>query len=148
MKSIGLFKRLLIIIYDGLLLVGVLFVGGFVLSAALSLVTGAYEGNFFATWIKRLYWVVMPAAFYVWFWTNGGQTLGMKTWNVYLVDDAGKFINRKTAIKRYCVALVSWATLGSGFLWSIFDRQNRTWHDIATQTHLLRHKPKAETTKK
>jgi len=143
-KSVGFFKRLLIITYDGLLLVGVVFVGGFVLSALLSLVLGSFDGNFVAVWLKRIYWIIVPMLFYVWFWTNGGQTLGMKTWHVYIVDDAGKFIDRKTAVKRYCVALLSWACVGAGFIWIFFDKQNRTWHDIATGTHFVHHKPQKQ----
>jgi uncharacterized RDD family membrane protein YckC len=39
---------------------------------------------------------------------------------------------------RYAVATVSLAAFGLGFLWSLFDRERRTWHDLASHTKLVR----------
>ena len=39
---------------------------------------------------------------------------------------------------RYAVATLSLAAGGLGFLWSLIDRERRTWHDLASGTVLVR----------
>jgi len=68
----------------------------------------------------------------------------MKAWNLYLVKPDGKFINWNTALKRYLAALVSWACLGLGFTWILLDHRNRSWHDILTNTQIVKSKQQAE----
>ncbi len=75
--------------------------------------------------------------FYIYFWSHGGQTLGMKTWMLLLVSDDGSVINKKQAVIRSFAAILSWGILGSGFLWSLIDSRQRTWHDILSSSHLV-----------
>jgi uncharacterized RDD family membrane protein YckC len=42
------------------------------------------------------------------------------------------------ALLRFVVAVASLAALGLGFIWCLFDRERRGWHDIATQSCLVR----------
>lgn len=71
-------------------------------------------------------------------WRRGGQTLGMRAWRLRLVDrDAGVPTWSRLAL-RYVVAGASLAAFGLGFLWSLFDRERRSWHDLASGTRLLR----------
>ena len=75
--------------------------------------------------------------FYIYFWSHGGQTLGMKTWMLLLVSDDGSIINRKQATIRSLTAIISWCVFGLGFLWSFIDSKKRTWHDILSSSHLV-----------
>ena len=133
MSSVGFFKRLLIVGYDGLLLLGVIFLA----SLFFPLLPEALNFSLLGKILKVLYLISITFLFYGWFWTHGGQTLGMKVWNLYLVDTDGKFINWKTALVRFIAALLSWAVVGLGFTWILLDRKHRTWHDIISKTQIL-----------
>lgn len=164
MNTVGFFKRLIVIIYDGFLLVGVIMVGYgllFLLLSALPLPTG-FDTSITAKIVKVSYLLIVSFSFYGWFWTHGGQTLGMKVWNLYLVDQHGKFIGWRQSVARYLAALLSWAlvagvlqaadierwylALGLGFTWSLVHKRNLTWHDLLTGTRIVQI-PKTSTTK-
>ena len=160
MKKIGFFKRILVATYDGLLLIAVTF---FTLALVMGVFIAVAPDSFFIdpshlenpkmlqfTDLGRLVGSITFVAhclavsffFYGWFWTHGGQTLGMRAWNLYLIKPDGKFINWKIAAKRYCVALLSWAFFGLGFTWILLNRQKLTWHDIASNSQIVFSPPK------
>jgi hypothetical protein len=75
--------------------------------------------------------------FYGWFWTHGGQTLGMRTWRLRLVRaDGGPITWHITAI-RFGSALLALAPLGLGLWWALFDKDKRAWHDRLSGTRLI-----------
>lgn len=80
----------------------------------------------------------VTAAYFVVSWTRGGQTIGMRAWRIRLAAADGRSPSLRQALLRFAVALPSAALLGAGFLWSLFDREQRAWHDIAAGTRLLR----------
>ncbi|MCW9056137.1 MAG: RDD family protein, partial [Gammaproteobacteria bacterium] len=81
--------------------------------------------------------------FYGWFWTHGGQTLGMRTWKLKLVSIDNKPVSWKQALIRYIAALLSWGCFGFGFLWALLNKDKKTWHDMASDTALIQlNKPK------
>ena len=139
MNSVGLFKRLLVIVYDGLLLIGVLFAA----SLVFLLLPDNFEATGVGVFLKRAYLITVSFIFYGWFWTHGGQTLGMRSWGLYLVRPNGKFIGWPTAAIRFCTAPLSWLPVGMGFAWILIDKQQRAWHDIFSNTRIA-HVPKAE----
>lgn len=139
MHTIGFIKRSTIIIYDALLLVGVIMVCYALLYAIGSwVIPTAWQTNWLTNGSKVIYLTVMPFLFYGWFWTHGGQTLGMKAWHVYLVHNDGKFISWKTAFIRYICAIISWACFGLGFTWILIDKRKRAWHDTLSGTQIIR----------
>lgn len=133
MNTIGFFKRLLIICYDGLLLLGVILLA----SVILPLLPDALNFSPLGKAIKGVYLLSITFLFYGWFWTHGGQTLGMKVWKLYLVDTDGQFINWTTAFVRFIAAIFSLAAIGLGFTWILLDRRRRAWHDIISKTQIL-----------
>jgi uncharacterized RDD family membrane protein YckC len=162
MQTIGFFKRLVVILYDGLLLVSVVF---FTSALWMGLFTWLGQDAFSVAadpanphtlrGLNQLGRLVGGAIvsinvlgvsffFYGWFWTHGGQTLGMKVWNLYLVNHDGKFIDWNTALKRYLASLVSWAFVGLGFTWILLDKRKRAWHDILSGTQIIKSKQQSE----
>lgn len=132
-QYISLWRRLAVIIYDGLLLIAV------VIAALIPITVG-----FRITYGSPLYpIVVIPYIYGVaflyfgWFWTRSGQTLAMKTWKVGIESDEGGPITWKQAGVRYIVAMISWAAVGLGFYWSLFHKQKATWHDLASSSRLV-----------
>jgi len=153
MNNISFTKRLVVIIYDGLLVLGVTLVGFALLYTLLMLLPDGVESSKTGIAIKSIYLVTASFCFYGWFWTHGGQTLGMKAWNLYLVDRNGKYISWYNALLRYISAIISWGaiavllyyfdverwylTIGLGFSWSLLDKRNLAWHDIITGTQII-----------
>ena len=161
MQTIGLFKRLVVITYDGLLLTSVAFFSSALLMGVFTwlgpdiffapadpanpnLLERSDLGRLVGGIIVTINVICVSFFFYGWFWTHGGQTLGMKAWNLYLIKPDGKFIDWSTALKRYLAAVVSWACLGLGFTWVLLDKQKRSWHDIFTNTKIVKSKQQGE----
>lgn len=72
-------------------------------------------------------------------WRYGGQTLGMRPWQLRVVATTGHTPPDWCRLWcRYAVASVSLATLGCGFWWGWLDPDGRTWHDRASRTRLER----------
>ena len=144
LQAVSLFKRLMVILYDLLLLTAVLFTAGVVVASILTFTLN--DGNaiteshrFYITTQFIIISVLLFAGlfFFGWFWTHKGQTLGMKTWRVQLISTDEDAIDWNKMTIRYLVAIVSWGVFGLGFIWSLFDKEKRTWHDIASATKLV-----------
>jgi uncharacterized RDD family membrane protein YckC len=86
--------------------------------------------------------LIISFCFYGWFWTHGGQTLGMKTWKMKLQQENGDTVTWTLALVRFITAAVSWAAAGLGFLWSLIHPARRTWHDIASRCVLIDLRPR------
>ena len=71
-------------------------------------------------------------------WRRGGQTLGMRPWRLKVVARDGRIAGARALWLRYAVATLSLLAGGLGFLWSLVDRERRTWHDLASGTVLVR----------
>ena len=76
-------------------------------------------------------------AFFAKFWTHGGQTLGMQVWGVRIQNRDGSAIDLWQALLRFLIAIFSWLCLGLGYLWMLWDKQGRTWHDIYSESQVV-----------
>ncbi len=132
-EAAGLARRLAAILYDTLVFTAVLLVATvpFVLLAR-----GAPTSEV-GKFIFQFYLLAVALLFFGWFWVHGGQTLGMRTWHLRLVNGTGGAISWKQALLRFLGALLSWAALGVGYLWILIDRDGRAWHDRLSGTHLV-----------
>ena len=141
---VSLFKRLLAIIYDLVLLTAICFS----VAVIVSIFTTFTMNNGNAITEEHPFYImnqiimlstifITGFLFYVWFWTHGGQTLGMKTWMLRLVSENGQKISRKQAAIRALAAVLSWCVFGLGFLWCFVDSRQRTWHDILSSSYLV-----------
>jgi len=81
---------------------------------------------------------VVTAAYFVISWARGGQTIGMRAWRLRVVDADGNKLGWPRAALRFVVACVSLLVLGVGFVWCLFDRRKRGWHDLAAGSVLVR----------
>lgn len=140
----GLLLRLIIVIYDGLLLAGVLFAAYTIIFALALLLPEPVASS---AWLKHLQFamlVLLSFLFYGWFWVNGGQTLGMRAWHLYLIKEDGKFISWRQAAIRYCAASLSWLFIGLGFAFILLNRDKKTWHDLLSKSSIVKHKATAK----
>lgn len=136
MPNTGFLRRIAIIIYDLLLLIAILLLS---IAIVLPLNGGeAFEKN--QSWFP-FYLIFICFLYYGWFWTHGGQTLGMKTWKVEIKTFNGQNINWKQAFIRFLAANFSFFFAGLGFIWQIIDKNNCCWHDHLSKTGLYRTLP-------
>lgn len=77
-------------------------------------------------------------AYFIVSWRRAGQTLGMRAWRLALVSDAGGRPGVGLLLVRTGMGLVSLSCLGLGFFWALGRADRRTWHDLASGTHLER----------
>jgi len=134
-RNVGLFRRLFAIFYDCFLLTAILF-----LTTGFSIVLNggkAVEQGHALYPVLVFSLAAMIYLYFTWFWVTGGQTLGMKTWKIRLVTLDGSRFSWRSASIRVVISIVSWCCFGLGFLWSLFDRRRRCWHDIASKSALL-----------
>ena len=127
----GLARRLAAICYDALLLTAVLLVLTAILLAA-------RRGTAIApqTWWFQIFVVGVCLLFHAWFWTHGGQTLGMRAWKIRVVRDDGTALTWRHAVLRFAAASLSALPAGLGFWWCLIDAEKRCWHDRLTHTRV------------
>jgi uncharacterized RDD family membrane protein YckC len=125
----SLIKQLAAVLYDSLLIFGVLF---FATAIALLLNDGeAIESNL---WFS-FYLLLTVFTFYAWFWNRSGQTLGMRVWKIRLIDDSGGNPDWGACYLRLISALLSLLCFGLGYWWRIFKPY--TWHDRLSKTRVI-----------
>jgi uncharacterized RDD family membrane protein YckC len=129
----GFLRRLAAQIYDFLLLIAILFFS----TALLLPFTSGEAVSDHQTLIYRIYLTVISFFFYGWFWTHGGQTLGMRAWKIKVLTLDQKNINWTQAVVRFLTAMVSLGFFGLGFLWTLVDKNRRSWHDHLSKTALF-----------
>ncbi|EGV28574.1 RDD domain containing protein [Thiorhodococcus drewsii AZ1] len=131
-------RRLGAFLYDIVLLLGVLMLANAVVVIPYEVITGhhIYE-EALPLLLLRLYLLAVIGAFYVYFWTHGGQTLGMRAWRIRVVGDKGSNLGLGTAIVRFAWSIVSFVPAGLGLWWSLFDRDGLAWHDRKSHTQLV-----------
>ena len=128
----GLMRRLAALLYDWVLLAGVLFA-----ATAVALIWRG--GEAFAPYDPwyTTYLIVTGALFFSGFWVHGGQTLGMRAWRIRLVTVQGEALNWRRALLRCAYALLGGSLFGLGYLWMLLDPQRRCWQDRATDTRVV-----------
>lgn len=128
----GPLRLLAVMLYDAMLLVSVLLVAAAVAVAFnKGEAIGANNPFFF------IYLLGVAFIFYGWFWTHGGQTLGMRAWRVYLISGNSTGINWQQAFLRFVLSIFSWLPLGLGYWWLWLSPDKLSWHDIASGSYLI-----------
>jgi uncharacterized RDD family membrane protein YckC len=122
----GFLCRLAIVAYDLLLLIALLF-----LATALLLPFNAGEAFTQEQIFYPIYLLIVSFLFYGWFWTHGGQTLGLRAWKTKVLTVNQQPISWTQALVRFVTAS---ASCGLGLLWILVDKQRRSWHDHLSKT--------------
>ncbi|MGM0536285.1 MAG: RDD family protein [Pseudomonadota bacterium] len=137
----GLGRRLGAMLYDGLLILAVWIV---VVSAHLAVVRLVLEvpaeqvgTGLVQVTSLRLLLAISAFAFFAFFWTRGGMTLGMQAWRLRVQTLDGRSITAFQALQRFLVAGISLAAFGLGYLWVLVDGEKRSWPDIASGTRVV-----------
>ena len=156
-RPIGFGRRMAVMLYESLLVAGVLFGAG--LPVVLVLGGTPEPGN-----VLYLGWLLAVVfAYFGLSWTRGGQTPAMRAWRVRVERLDGGRLGWRDAALRYLGALLALGaallaaraaanaglpplvetgigvgTFLIGFAWALFDSRGRAWPDLVSGTHLVR----------
>lgn len=132
----GLPRRLAAMFYDSLLALALMMVVTFAYLMTLMLIHGQEQlkamseaGALNGDPLLSTLLLFSVFAFFAKFWTHNGQTLGMQVWGIRVQNADGSAIDLWQALLRFLIAIISWLCFGLGFLWIIWDKQKRSWHD-------------------
>jgi uncharacterized RDD family membrane protein YckC len=123
-------------LYDTLLVVALIFVINALALAVLVKLSGG-EQTVVGAHLAQVLTLIGLIGFFSAFWLKSGQTLGMQAWRIKLVTFEGDNPNVRQAVIRCLAAMLSAACLGLGYLWCLFDRNDRYWHDYLSGTELI-----------
>lgn len=150
-------RRLASLMYESVLVFAVVFFA----AMAYSVLTGqrhAMAGRVGLSWVA---FGLAPALYFVWYWSQTGQTLPMQTWRIQVLTRDGARLTRAHAALRFIAAWVwvlppllaawllgwqgkaSWVSLaliGWMVLYALSCRlhpSRQFWHDLACGTRLV-----------
>lgn len=163
-------RYLAAMLYDALLVLAVLFVASLIYmvpymgssgidsSQSENLTTTAFQTPVFKSYIFLIWFL-----FLTWFWTHGGQTLGLRVWKLRIQTVDGQAISLMQCLLRFLTSLAPWAMalflyyilnkaevlpvqygywiilLGfSGIAWAFFDKDKITAHDRFSETRIVK----------
>ena len=156
----SILKRLLAALYDAFLLLATLF---FATALTMPFTKGEIAAN--NNIYMSLYLLVVIYIFYGWFWTHGGQTLGMRVWKQQLVQFDGTAVTWRQSLIRLLTGLPAWILLliglllwavpdkinlaeslqgipnwafaVTGFIWVVLENRSNTWRDKLSGTEVI-----------
>lgn len=100
-------------VYESMLLFGVLFISAWLFSTLLQQRHALYLRHALESWL-----FVILGLYFVWFWTHGGQTLAMKTWRIRLVDQDNAPVSTLRALARFLLSWL-WFIPGLALAWAL-----------------------------
>ena len=150
----SLWRRMACWLYEGLLLLAVVFVAGWIFSA----LGQVRDGMDARRPLLQGFLFVVFGIYFTWFWSRG-QTLAMKTWKLRIVDASGRPVSQARALLRYVCSwlwfvpplalLALWhltpgpemlVVAGWVVLWALASRlhpQRQFWHDALAGTRIV-----------
>ena len=123
----GIARRLASMLYEALLLLAIAFFAG-------SAFYFASRGAPLEGWVRTAHQLLLGAvfaAYFLWCWLRGGQTLAMKAWRIRL-----EHVSPPRALLRFLLALLLVPT-GISLLWALVDRERQFLHDRLAGTRLV-----------
>ena len=121
----GLLRRLASMLYEAILLFAVAFLATWLFQFA----AGTLRIEGWRMHLLQLFLLTVFAAYFLWCWLRGGQTLAMKTWRIRLVArDGHGHLPPKAALLRFLYALLLVPTT-IGIFWAMVDRDRQFLHD-------------------
>ncbi|ANQ86309.1 putative RDD family protein [Azoarcus olearius] len=129
----GLRRRLASMLYESMLLLGVLALTFMVPY----LVIGALFQVAPPGWLGWLHLFVVLGCYFVWYWRRNGQTLAMQTWRLKIVTADGQPLALGRCWLRYALAWPSVLLFGVGLLWALIDRDRQFLHDRLAGSHVV-----------
>lgn len=149
-------RRLASMAYEALLLVTV----GFFAAWLFTFASGGRDAQGWLRYALQFYLGAVFAAYFLWCWLRGGQTLAMRAWRIRLIAPGRARVPPGTALLRLAyaglfvggfllsiaaafshrdpwIAFASLAFTGVGLGWALVDRDRQFLHDRLAGTRLV-----------
>lgn len=133
-RAPGLLRRLATMTYDLMLLAGLLVIAALVFTIAAQSLIGTDLTRGLPRFLFQLYLLAVILTYYIYFWTGGRQTLGMRAWRTQLLRNDGDPLTLADALRRLAYASLTLAPAAVGLWWALFDRDGLTWYDRLSRT--------------
>jgi uncharacterized RDD family membrane protein YckC len=112
--------------YEAILLFGV----GFFAAWLFFFASGGRDATHgWERYVLQLFILAVFAAYFLWCWLRGGQTLAMKAWHVRVVG-----VTPRKALLRFLLAVL---LLPVSIPWALLDRDGQFLHDRLAGTRLV-----------
>lgn len=122
----GLRRRLASLLYESLLVLGILAPTFMIPHVLLGMAFGFEPPG----WLLWLHLFGVLGIYFVWYWSRHGNTLAMQTWRLRLVAaETGLRLGPGRALLRFALAWPSVLCFGVGILWVFFDPDRQFLHD-------------------
>jgi uncharacterized RDD family membrane protein YckC len=149
-------RRLAAMLYEAVLLAAVAFFAGVLFLFA----SGGREASGWLRVAQQAYLLVVFAAYFLWCWLRGGQTLAMRAWRIRLVAPGHARLPARVALLRFVYAalfvgaflaalaaafmhrnpwyaFITLAVTGVGPGWALVDADRQFLHDRLAGTRLV-----------
>ncbi len=134
-KPATFFRRLMAMFYDSILVAALVFI-----ASAISLFANggqtAGESSVFVQIIISLWLLSVAFAYYGISWTISGQTLGLRTWQMRVLNEQNEAISWTQALLRFLLAIPSIFLL-LGLLRILFNKDKKAWHDVLSASQVV-----------
>lgn len=128
-----LWPRFGALVYEGVLLFGVVFLASWIFTVVFGDATQGLKRT-----VHALYLAAVIGLYFVYCWRRSGQTLPMKTWGLRLERHDGARLAVGQAVFRYVLAVAGLLGGATGFLWAFVDRDRQFLHDRLMGTRIVR----------
>jgi len=133
----GIATRAVALAIDAALAQAIFFAGGAVFALIASLVSDNIKFNALQAVVAGIAWAAVVGFYFVLFWSTTGQTPGMRTMGLPVIDARGGH----PGFVRSCVRVVGLALaiipLGAGFLPVLVDDRRRALQDFLASTAVI-----------
>lgn len=139
----SLLRRFAAMTYDSLLLMAISILYGAIMAGINIAIKGTPATGERITWggfgvVVFIGWILTIGLFFCYFWHKSGQTLGMKTWRMKVVNyDNLNTPSYARCIGRVLCAPISLCLLGLGYLLMYTNPERQTLHDKISKTRTL-----------
>lgn len=151
----GLGRRMASMLYEGMLLFAVAFLATWLFQFA----AGTVQVEGWRRGLLQAFLLAVFAAYFLWCWLRGGQTLAMKAWRIRLAAPGHARVPARMALLRFVyaallvgafllaiaaafkhrdpwLAFATFAVSGIGLGWALVDRDRQFLHDRLAGTRL------------
>ncbi len=124
-----IWKRLLALIYDGLVVTALILISGLVASV---LAQGEAPA-----WLTQMLLVLSVGGYFWWSWSCGGKTAGMRAWRLRLVGLEGEAITYDVAFRRLVFCVLTLAPVGATLFTAALSPIGQTIYDRLSKTRVV-----------
>ena len=132
-----LYRRLAAMIYDSLIVFALIILAEFVMTGIYVATNGEPPGGNIPASIHYSVMFIICFFYYTHSWLRGGQTIGMKSWRIKLVSEYKPQMRISQCMLRTGVGFFSILVVGLGYWWALFDKRQRSWHDMESMTRII-----------